>query len=237
MKGASAMTDGVFAGPAGAQYPGRAVTKTEHAYDWIRERILSGELEPGQSLDPEALTAALGVSTTPLREAMRWLESEHLVVSRVHRDTVVAPIEYETLEEVFTIRLELEPLATRLAAVKGTDDEIAAIVRLVKEPPSSDDALTLLRYNGAIHRQIYRASHNAILVRTLDSLSDLVDRYRALVFRRDPGVLTAHRSHTSITDAIAARDADLAARLMREHVEYGFEQMRAAQPRLDGLSV
>ena len=226
-----------FGGARDAQRGSRAVTKTEHAYDWIRERILSGELQPGQALDPEALTSVLGVSTTPLREAMRRLESEQLVVSRVHRDTVVAPIEYKTLEEVYIVRLELEPLATSIATQVATDAELQNIALLVREVPGSDDTMTLLRYNGQVHRQIYRASHNQVLIRTLDNLSDLVDRYRALVYRRDPGVLTAHRSHTGISDAIMARDGDLASTLVREHIAYGFEQMRAGQAKLQAPAV
>jgi DNA-binding GntR family transcriptional regulator len=213
-----------------APYGGRAMTKAEFAHEWIRDRILSGEFEPGQMLDQEALSGALGLSTTPLREAVRRLESEQLVVSRAHRDVVVAPLEYETLEEVFTVRLENEPLGTRLAATHATDQELRGIAELIAHPPETDVAMTLLRYNGAIHRRIYHASHNAVLIRVLDSLSDMVDRYRALALKRDPGKLATHRDHNEIMVALLAREPELAERLMREHVAYGFERMRADNP-------
>ncbi|GAA4548626.1 GntR family transcriptional regulator [Pseudonocardia xishanensis] len=216
----------IYTAVTAPSYGVRALTKAEYAHEWIRERILSGEFQPGMALDPEALSSRLGVSTTPLREAVRRLETEQLVSTAAHRHVYVAPLEYETLAEVFVVRLETEPLASRLATAAASDSELQAIAELVDNPPAADDALTLLRYNGAIHRQIYRASHNTVLIRVLDQLSDLVDRYRALAFRRDPGVSTAHRNHSEIIAALIARDGDLASRLMRDHVSYGFERMR-----------
>ena len=122
----------------------------------------------------------------------------------------------------------MEPLGTLLAARWATEAEVRAIVELVDNPPASTDAAVLMPYNGAIHRQIYRASHNPVLVRVLDGLSDLVDRHRALAIRRNTDRSVAHRDHREIVDALRSHEAELAARLMREHVAYGFEVMRAA---------
>jgi len=222
--------------PAPAMGAG-AVTKTEHAYAWIRNQILSGAFEPGRALDQETLASDLGVSTTPLREALRRLESEQLVINRAHRDTIVSPIARETLEEAFAVRLEVEPLGTRLATMHATEAELADIVKYSESRPADNDPLTLLQYNGNIHRGIYRASHNSVLIRVLDSLSDLIDRYRAMTFRRDGAAAAAHRNHARILEAMVEREPELAASLMREHVAFGFERMREAHRDFDANQV
>ena len=208
-----------------------AVTKTDHAYAWIRGRILSADLAPGDALDPESLSTALNVSTTPLREAMRRLEAEGLVVNRVHRDTVVAPISDRTLEESFAVRLQLEPLAASLAAQHATEIELTDLATFIDTPPTDRGAMSLLRYNGMIHRLIYRAGHNEVLSGILDQLSDRVDRYRAIAMRgtqEQPPVIDSDDVHSRILVALANRDAVSAQRLMRDHVVAGFERMQEA---------
>jgi DNA-binding GntR family transcriptional regulator len=211
--------------PAGS----RALTKTDHAYYWIRERILAGELEPGQTLDQERLAEIIGVSPTPLREAMRRLESEQLVVNRAHHVAIVAPVSLDILNEVYEVRFELEPRAAQLAAQHGSDEQLAEIAALIAEPPTEQDPMTLLYYNGGIHRMIYRASGNSVLIRILDQMSDLVDRYRAITFREDPQVIYGHSDHVDIADALLARDGRRVAKLMRDHLEFGHKRMNRAR--------
>lgn len=223
------MTNGEVSTLAGqAAFPRNAVTKAEHAYQWIRNEILRGAFEPGQSLDQEALAATLGVSTTPLREALRRLESEQLVLNRAHRDTIVAPLKFETLEEAYVVRLELEPLGTSIATKAASDAELEALRTLVNSSPATDDPLTHMQHNGNLHRSIYRASHNATLIRVLDSLSDLVDRYRVLTIKAHPEPDVAQRVHSDVIDAMVGRKARIASRLMRDHIAVGFEQMKDA---------
>jgi len=212
---------GLSAGRAG----NGALTKTDHAYHWIRERILSGELKPGQALDQERLAEFVGVSPTPLREALRRLESEQLVVNRAHHLSTVAPLSLETLNEVYEVRFELEPLAAKLATKRASDRQLAEITDAIGSPPTERDPMTLLYYNGGIHRMIYRASGNAVLIRILDQTSDLTDRYRAITFREDPEVILGHSDHAEIAEALLARDGRRVARLMRDHLKFGYQRM------------
>jgi DNA-binding GntR family transcriptional regulator len=205
------------------------MTKADYAYSAIREQILSGELVPGEAIDQESLAATLGVSTTPLREALRRLQSERLVVSRAHRDTVVAPLEFESLEEICIVRLQVEPLGTRLATMKASDSALDDIAKYVDRGPSEDDPVSLMRYNGSIHRWIYRSSSNETLIGILDSLSDLMDRYRVVTLRADPDIELDQRNHAEIIQAMVDRNADRAERLMREHVAFGLQRMRSIQ--------
>src|SRR5260370_37031073 len=97
--------------PGSGRTPIRALTKADLAYQQIRQRILEGELAPETSLDQEALAKWLGLSTTPVREALRRLEAELLAVSRAHRDTVGAALAVAMAEEVYARRRSLEPVA------------------------------------------------------------------------------------------------------------------------------
>src|SRR5262245_40634132 len=103
--------------------PRTALTKTDLAYWHVRQEILEGTLAPGSALDQEALAARLGLSTTPVREALRRLESEHLVRSRAHRDTVVAELSPTLLADTYAVRLTLDPLAVMMTAKTASDTE------------------------------------------------------------------------------------------------------------------
>src|ERR1700741_2434472 len=138
--------------PEGAQVPLRPVTKTDLAYLQIRQKILEGDLPPEMSLDQEALAQSLGLSTTPVREALRRLESERLVVSRAHRDTIVAPLSLDTMEEGVAVRLSLDPLAASLAATHASDSERERIRVLSGQHPSEDDPVISVYFNRHLHR-------------------------------------------------------------------------------------
>src|ERR1700692_4179432 len=125
--------------PESARVPLRPVTKTDLAYLQIRQMILEGELPPGISLDQEALAQSLGLSTTPVREALRRLESERLVLSRAQPGQVGGPRPLATKEKVFSVRLSLDPLAASLAAAHADDSERERIRALSRQHPPADD--------------------------------------------------------------------------------------------------
>jgi DNA-binding GntR family transcriptional regulator len=101
-------------------------TKADGAYLEMRNQILYGVLEPGSRIDYVQLSASLGVSITPLREALRRLEADHLVIRIAHRDVIVAPLTREEASELVEVRRELDLLAARLAASQMTEGELAA---------------------------------------------------------------------------------------------------------------
>jgi DNA-binding GntR family transcriptional regulator len=153
-----------------------ATTKADGAYLEMRNQILLGTLEPGSRVDYMQLSADLGVSITPLREALRRLEADHLVIRNAHRDVVIAPLTREEASELVTVRRELDLLAARLAAAQMTMDELAVARNLV----ASQDEQEALRYlrdaglpvaeggrvsvNRAFHRMVYCGSHNQVLI-------------------------------------------------------------------------
>src|SRR6516164_10265580 len=108
----------------------QTMTKAEGVYLKTRSRILRGMLAPGSAVNQEALAADLGVSITPLREALRRLEMEGLIRLEAHRTVVIAPLTGQELDELYVIRIELDSLAAGLAAVNASGSDITTIGQL-----------------------------------------------------------------------------------------------------------
>lgn len=205
-------------------------TKADGVYLEMRNQILYGVLEPGSRVDYVQLSASLGVSITPLREALRRLEADHLVIRNAHRDVVVAPLTREEASELVTVRRELDLLAARLAAAQMTRDELARARELV----ASQDEREALRYlrdagipvavggmlnvNRAFHRMVYCGSHNQVLIQYRDAISTRTERYVILARQLNTVPPEAYSlMHERLLTALEARDTDGAADLMRAH--------------------
>lgn len=204
------------------------LTKADMAYRQVREEIVEGALAPGTPLDQEALAARLGLSTTPVREALRRLESEGLVVSRPHRDTIVAPLTLQQLEDTYSVRLALDPLAVANATKRASDEELQAIAALCRQAISDNDPVSQMYQNRNLHRAMYRACGNAVLIQMLDALWDSSDRFRLTTLHDDRTVHRAHVEHSAIVEAMVQRRGKDAAQLMRQHVADSLERIREA---------
>lgn len=199
-------------------------SKGDVAYVELRERILSGSLPPDSRLAQHELAAELGMSLTPLREAVRRLSSEGLIDLDTQRDARVASMSASEARQLFEVRLSLDPTAAELAAERRTDHDITALraasARLLPVTRSwGEEALTAHR---AFHRALYLASHNDVLIRMLDDAWDKSDRYRRIGLELPPGEeprTRDHREHHELVDLIMAGDATGARTLMRAHIE------------------
>jgi DNA-binding GntR family transcriptional regulator len=194
-----------------------AETKASAAYREIRSQILSGSLEPGSTVNQELLAASLGLSTTPVREALRMLDAEGLVALKPHKDAVVASLTHRELAEVLALRLELDPFAASLAVDVASAAERDLVVRLAEATPPSTPQ-DQLAANRLFHRTIYAASGNQLLIQFLDSLWDRTDRYRLAVLRdRRPAELLEHEHH-DIAHAFKDGETERLVKLVRQHV-------------------
>ena len=202
--------------------PGFA-TKSDLAYTRLRELILSGDLPPGAVLPQAALARTIGISTTPLREALRRLKQEGLVDLDAHRDARVRSLDAAEARDLVELRSSLDPLAASLAAQRRTegdlDDLRAALDGLegLAARPSAAQLDSHHRFHAAIHR----AAHNALLVETLDGLWVKTDRYRRHgleVGRSDEERDARATEHRQLFEAVRDGDARTAAELMRRHV-------------------
>ena len=207
-----------------------AATKADGAYLEMRNQILLGTLEPGSRVDYPQLAASLGVSVTPLREALRRLEADHLVIRNAHRDVVIAPLTREEAAELVTVRQELDLLAARLAAAQMTPGELAS-ARALAASRDENEALRYLRgaglpvavggvhnVNRAFHRMIYCGSHNQVLIQYRDAISTRTERYVIMARQFSTVPPEAYRSlHERLLAALEARDPGAAVDLMRAH--------------------
>ncbi|MCE7000716.1 GntR family transcriptional regulator [Saccharothrix sp. S26] len=198
-------------------------TKSDYAYTTVREKILSGEFTPGQVLNQATLARAIGISTTPLREGLRRLKSEGLVELDAHRDARVTELTAEEARDLLELRGALDPLAVALAARRRTEDDVrhlrAALrgLRPLRRDPGVEDLVAHRRFHAAL----YRASHNALLIATLDGLWDKTDRYRRFGLeagRPDDERERTAAEHRELVEHVVAGDADAAADVMRRHV-------------------
>jgi DNA-binding GntR family transcriptional regulator len=205
-------------------------TKADGVYLEMRNQILYGVLEPGSRVDYLQLSAALGVSITPLREALRRLEADHLVIRIAHRDVIIAPLTHQEATDLVAVRQELDLLAARLAAVQMTQDELA-VARDLVESQDEQEALRYLRdagipvavggmlnVNRAFHRMVYCGSHNQVLIQYRDAISTRTERYVILARQISEVPAEAYRlMHSRLLAALAARDAAAAEDVMRAH--------------------
>lgn len=200
-------------------------SKSEYAYDVLKRRILSEELAPGSVIGQERIAAEIGVSTTPLREALKRLATEGLVDLGAHRDARITELSAEEAASLFEIRRVLDPLAVGYAAERRTEDDLRAVRDALERlhPLTGTADWTSLEAHRAFHHAIYRASQNTELISILDRLWDKTDRYRQLALRTPRSAEDLDRSrreHHALADAVEAGDIDLAADLMREHIDH-----------------
>lgn len=201
----------------------RFVTKGDYAYAQVRLMILSGELGPGSAVNQEALAARIGVSTTPLREALRRLKSEGWVRLDAHSDARVAELTAEEARDLSEVRVALDPRAAGLAAERRTAEDIEAMTlaaeRLRPLIGGADESVLIA--HRQFHATIYRASHNAMLVDLLESLWDKVDRYRRFglgLVDASESRLRDYHDHFALMQAVVDGDPGRAESIMREHV-------------------
>jgi DNA-binding GntR family transcriptional regulator len=203
-------------------------TKADVAYLTLRAQILSGELQAGSTLNQEVLAGSLGLSTTPLREALRRLEAENLVTVQAHRDLTVAPLSRRELAELLDIRLQLDPHACALAARHASERDIEATLDLAEMPQAMDVREQMGRHRS-FHRSMYAKSGNVLLTQVLDSLWDRTDRYRVLAIRQLSDHQRMRAEHLEIAGAFRERRARHLAALIRRHVQYSHQLLLAFQ--------
>jgi DNA-binding GntR family transcriptional regulator len=212
--------------PAGSSITLSVSTKSQAAYDGVRSLILQGRLAPGSVVQQEQLASDLGLSTTPLREALRRLDAEHLVTLDAHRHLRIAPLTARELDEIYFVRIQLDCLAAAMAADRLSDSDLATLRRMATKRVGSDP-LKLLARNQAFHRSIYAAAGNTVLTEILDSLWDRGDRYRMVLMHKRHDINTADEDHLEIIEALARRDHKRVGRLMRTHLQKSQESIRA----------
>ncbi len=202
----------------------------------LREAIRSGVLKPGERIMEIQLAEELGVSRTPVREAIRKLELEGYVVMMPRRGTYVASMSIRDINEIFEIRTALESLSNGLAADHITDDELEHLQRLlviiggyIKEGNIEKIVETDIEF----HDLLYHAARNERLVGIISNLRDQLTRFRTLSMSYPGRLEETLEEHRLIVDAIAGGDRKAASRAAERHMENSEKTLLKAMEALE----
>lgn len=194
-------------------------------FETLRGSIITQVLKPGERLMEIQLADEMGVSRTPVREAIRKLELEGLVVMVPRKGAYVAGVSMKDIHEVYEVRSALEMLAVTLAAERITEEELDALERQVlreseeEDKPNKGDLDSIIYIDSSFHDIIYQAAHNQRLVQFINILQEQLQRFRAASLSTPGRSKTALEEHKKIVEALSERNGELAAQLAREHIE------------------
>jgi DNA-binding GntR family transcriptional regulator len=208
--------------------------QSERAYEAIRRDIAAGRYQPGQRLVEADIAERAGVSRTPVRQALRWLEREGVVRIEKRRGATMQALSAQQISDLYELRAQLEAFACQLAARRADDADRAELQRLADAFESatredeSEDLVAVRAANAALHRRIAETGRNAFLGMALETTIEnpLVLRAFQRFGREELG--RSALFHRLIIESICARDGDRAGRLMAEHVLQAKDALVAA---------
>lgn len=197
------------------------LTRGAHAYHKIRAAIQSGELKPGERLREAELAESIGLSRTPVREALARLVSEGLVIHDATRGIMVAELDYSMVTELYYMREVLEGTAARLTAQHASDVEISILDDLCNQYEAaiqSGNGAALTTSNRHFHDTLYRCSHNRYLINMLTVLHDALSLLGSTTLRSPERAAETLQEHLAVVAAVRARDPDAAEAALRAHI-------------------
>jgi DNA-binding GntR family transcriptional regulator len=194
----------------------------EVVFNTLRKNILRGDLKPGERLMEIQLANKLGVSRTPVREAIRKLELEGLVLMIPRRGAEVAKITEKNLRDALEIRRTLEKLAVSLACARITDQEMDELRRASNHCGTflnKNDLMGIAKADEEFHNVIYRATDNQKLIKILNNLSEQVYRYRVEYLKHKETPAQIINEHKKLIKAIEERDVERASEIAAVHID------------------
>lgn len=190
-------------------------------FQTLRGAILRGELKPGERLMELQLASKLGVSRTPIREAIRMLEHEGLAITIPRKGAEVAKMTEKDMEDVLQIRTVLEDLAVRLSCEKITKTELVELRQAMEqfeEKTKLDDVVEIAKADVNFHDVLYKASDNPKLLGLLNNLREQMYRYRVEYLKDRSVYPQLMKEHHHLYEALCAKDAEKASAYTKQHL-------------------
>jgi DNA-binding GntR family transcriptional regulator len=208
----------------------RTRSRGDFVYESLRDAISDGRIAGGERVREEDVARNLGVSRTPVREALQRLQQRGILVLGPGRGLVVAQLGHEQVVELYAMREILEGSAARFAAMHATPAEIATLYQLQEELRTAEgDDMLHITLNRRFHQAIYEAAHNRYLMQTLESLHDSFALLRSSTFRLPLRQRNSDEERRRIIAAIEKREPELAEKEAREHIR------QSQRTRFEGL--
>ncbi|MGB9813216.1 MAG: GntR family transcriptional regulator [Thermovenabulum sp.] len=198
----------------------------ELIYEYIRKKIFTGELKEGERLVEKDLAEKLKVSRTPVREALRKLETEGLVVHLPRKGVVVKGFSKEDVIEIYSIRKALEALAITFTVKNITQSEIEKLKKLnekMKKAAEKDDTEKLFELLREFNKVLIESCRMPRLINLISTYREYLERFRAITMSQKERKLSALKEHDEIIDAIINRDEKRAQELVQDHLQRALE--------------
>ena len=206
----------------------KTVSLADQVFEHIERDILSGKYERGEIITESKLSAELGVSRTPIREALRRLEQEHLI-EESGKGSVVIGISEKDLEDIFLIRKQLECLAASMAAKNHTDEQLAELketLELQEFYVAKADTEHVKYMDNKFHRILYKLTGSTVFFDTLVPLHRKIQKYRRASLQSKSRAAESVQEHRKIYEAIALGDEKLAYETVLEHIENAYNHIK-----------
>lgn len=207
----------------------------EIIFNTLREAIIIGELKPGERLMEIQLAEKMGVSRTPVREAIRKLELEGLVNMIPRKGAHVAELSVKNIMDVLEVRSSLDGLATSLAATRMRDEDLKDLKHVLSQFANYVEKGNLqgsIKKDVEFHDIIYSSSRNDKLIQIVNNLREQVQRFRVIYMKDFSSTKDIVKEHIEIIEAIESKDAELAKKVAEKHIN---NQERAIIKSLKGL--
>ena len=205
----------------------KTISLADQVFERLETDILSGKYPKGEILTEMKLTATLGVSRTPVREALRRLEMEHIIEESA-KGMVVIGIDKQDIRDIYEIRLAVEGLCVSRVVERITAEELKELreaVELQEFYVSKHDADHIKSMDSRFHELLYRFSGSTVYYDVLMPLHKKTQKYRKVSVENKSRAVESVKEHMAIYDAIAAHDASLAKKLLEEHVRNARESI------------
>lgn len=203
-------------------------TLSERVFEVVRERIVDGSLPTGLPIRQDALAAELGVSKIPLREALARLEQEGLLSSHANRGYFVRPMSMEEVDEIYALRLAIEPAAAAYAAANADDAARAAAVQAFEalDNAAHSKLAEVAVCNREFHVALVRPGGRLLTTQLVERLSVIAERYVVAHLEPAGRESRAHKEHRMLLDAFLAGEGDRLDALLRQHIQATLDDLK-----------
>ena len=206
----------------------KTVSLADQVFEHLETDILSGKYSLGEIITESKLSQELGVSRTPIREALRRLEQEH-IIEETGKGSVVIGISEKDVDDIFIIRKQLETLAAGIAAENRTDEQLVklrAALELQEFYLEKGDAEQIKQMDNRFHYIVYRLSGSTVFYDILVPLHKKIQKYRKIAVQSSGRAKASVEEHRKIYEAIASGNRALAEKYVLEHVENAYSQIK-----------
>lgn len=205
----------------------KTISLADQVFDHLENDILSGKYQRGEVLTESKLCAEMGVSRTPIREALRRLEQEH-IIEESGKGSVVIGINGKDLEDIFLIRKSLECMAASLAAKNRTDEQLKDLKEALEFQEfylNKNDPEQIKLMDNRFHETLYKLSGSTTFYDTLVPLHKKIQKYRRASVENSSRAAASVAEHRKIYEAIEAKNSAAAAKYASEHVENAYRHI------------